>query len=109
MKGMGFARFAFLMASLASGLVLGCSDGEQPPIISDGDGGGIVIEDDAGTIVPCSEPQANCPCNDAGAQFQCGTVYRVSGSHVDCSPAYLTCQEDGTWSTCVGPSIYDGG
>jgi hypothetical protein len=109
MEGMGFARLTFVVTVLASAWVVGCSDGAQPPIIGDGDGGGIIVQDDGGGIVPCSEPQATCPCNDAGAQVQCGTVYRVSGSHVDCSPAYLTCQEDGTWSSCVGPSVYDGG
>jgi len=108
MEGMGFARFAFVLMLASSGIVLGCSDGGNPPIISDGEGG-VIIEDDGGAIVPCSEPQATCPCAEAGAQVQCGTVYRVSGSHVDCSPAYLTCQSDGTWSACIGPSVYDGG
>lgn len=108
MEGMGIARVGFVAAALASVIVVGCSDAANPPPISDGDGGGIITED-GGTIIPCSVPSPTCPCDDAGAQVSCGTVYRVSGNHVDCSPGYLTCQTDGTWSACVGASVYNGG
>ncbi len=94
---------AFLFALLT----IGCSDPGMPPPITDGEGG-VVTHEDGGAVVPCSSPAAGCPCDDAGAQVYCGTIYRVSGKHVDCSPGYFTCQDDGTWSACTGASIYDG-
>jgi len=96
------ALFAILMT-------VGCSDPGMPPPIGDGDGG-VVTHQDGSSVVPCSTPAATCPCEDAGvgAQVYCGVIYRVSGKHVDCSPGYLTCQEDGTWSACTGAQVYDG-
>ncbi len=92
-------------ALLAVACVGACSDGNQPPPISDTD---AAIVNDAGTIVPCSTPAPGCPCAEAGAQVYCGVVYRKSGTHVDCSPGYLTCQGDAGWGSCIGDSIYDG-
>ncbi len=95
-----------VLFALLSLVVVGCSDPGMPPPITDGDGG--VISHTDSSIDPCASPNAGCPCSDAGAQVYCGVIYRVSGKHVDCSPGYLTCQEDGTWSACTGASIYDG-
>ncbi len=99
----GLARLVVLLGLLT----VGCSDGGMPPPIQDSDGG-LPNNDGGTTSEPCSTPAQGCPCADAGAQFYCGVIYRVSGKHVDCSPGYLTCQDDGTWSACVGASIYDG-
>jgi hypothetical protein len=82
-----------------------CSDGAQPPPLGDYDGGGLPVGD-VSAPPPCTSPAETCPCDDAGAQYYCGIIYRVSGTHVDCSKGYLTCQSDGTWSACQGPSIY---
>ena len=56
--------------------------------------------------IPCSTPQAGCPCSKEGEQEYCGTVYRISGNHVDCSKGYVTCQNDGKWSACEGAKIF---
>jgi hypothetical protein len=95
-------------AVLVALLTIGCSDPGMPPPIQDSDGGIIGDNDGSTQIVPCSTPSASCPCSDAGAKYYCGVIYRVSGKHVDCSPGYLTCQDDGTWSECLGAQIYDG-
>jgi hypothetical protein len=101
-------RISAFVASLA---ILGCafaacSDGLPPPI-SDSDAS-PPPRVDSGPVAPCASPAPGCPCADAGAQVSCGLVYRISGTHVDCSPGYLTCEVDGGWSDCVGASIYDG-
>jgi len=96
-------------SALACAVALACSDAQQPPPIADPDGSAKVPVDGGGTTIPpCSEPAPGCPCDDAGAQSYCGLVYRISGTHVDCSPGYLTCQEDGGWGDCLGAEIYDG-
>jgi hypothetical protein len=84
-----------------------CSDA-SPPTISDSDGGPQMNEDGAVVEPPCSTPATGCPCEEAGATFSCGVVYRISGTHVDCSPGVITCEADGGWGSCVGASIYDG-
>ena len=103
------AQIGALVAALVCGVAAACSDGGPPPI-GDSDSA-IPIGDSSIVNVPCLSPAPDCPCNDAGAQFACGNVYRISGTHVDCSPGYLTCNandDGGTWSACVGASIYDG-
>jgi hypothetical protein len=92
-----------LGASLA---LAACSDGMPPPI-TDTDGG-APVRIDSGPVDPCASPAPGCACDDAGAQAYCGMIYRVSGTHVDCSRGYYTCQTDGTWSDCVGDTVYDG-
>jgi len=105
MRSASFAR-AFVFAACALSSIVACSDG-APPIIGDSDGGPNTKTDVA--IVPCSTPAAGCPCDDAGAQVSCGTIYRISGNHVDCSEGHITCQSDGTWSACVGATVFNGG
>jgi hypothetical protein len=108
MEGMGSVRFgvAFAVTALLCGGLAACSDGAQPPPIGDSDSS--TTKDDDSGIVPCSTPAPGCSCAEAGAQFYCGVVYRRSGELLECSPGYLTCQDDGGWSGCVGPTIYDG-
>ena len=97
----------FLALSALAIALFGCSAADTPPMISDGDAAPPPTEThDSGA---CASPAAGCPCQDVGAQVACGTIYRISGSHVDCSEGYFTCQEDGKWSDCVGPSVFDGG
>jgi hypothetical protein len=96
------ALAAMMMLSMAA-----CAVDGTVPLISDSDDGAIPTQTDAGlALAPCSEPGPGCPCADAGAQVYCGVIYRISGQHVDCSPGYYTCEADGGWSACVGPSIY---
>ncbi len=97
------------LAALLCGGFVACSDGTPPPI-SDPDSATLKVppNDDAASVPPCSTPAPNCPCAEAGAQYYCGIVYRRSGDLLECSPGYLTCQDDGGWSGCVGPTIYDG-
>ena len=94
-----------LVLSLAG--VWACSDA-APPIVGDSDGGPNNKED-GGNTDPCASPAPGCGCQTAGDEADCGTVYRISGNHVDCSPGHLTCGTDNKWSACVGASIYDGG
>jgi len=101
------ASIVVIGVAVLGGTLTGCSDGAQPPPLGDHDGGGPSTGD-VSAPPPCSTPAQNCPCDDAGAQFSCGIIYRVSGTHVDCSQGYLTCQADGTWSACEGPSIFQG-
>ena len=99
-------RTLLAFSALAAAIV-GCSAADTPPMIGDGDAAPPpTVEHDSGA---CASPAAGCPCQDVGAQVGCGTIYRISGSHVDCSEGYFTCQEDGKWSDCVGPSVFDGG
>lgn len=89
--------------------LLGCSDGVAPPVLGDPTGPTMVIPaNDAGSNTGCSSPAQGCPCNNPGDQIYCGTVYRISGTHVDCSKGYLTCQPDGGWSACEGATIFMG-
>ncbi|HEY1955460.1 MAG TPA: hypothetical protein VGH28_07600 [Polyangiaceae bacterium] len=92
--------------SLLAATALGCS-AAGPPMISDTDS--APPPTDGYDAAPCTDPAPGCPCQEVGKQYSCGTIYRISGTHVDCSPGYYTCQEDGGWSDCVGPSIFDGG
>jgi len=84
-----------------------CSDG-APPIVGDSDGGPNNKED-GGNNDPCASPNPGCSCKTQGDEADCGTVYRISGNHVDCSPGHLVCGSDNKWGACVGASIYDGG
>jgi hypothetical protein len=86
--------------------VWACSDG-QPPIVGDPDGG--PNKEDGAIGDPCAVPNAGCACKTQGEEADCGTVYRISGNHVDCSPGHLTCGTDNKWSACIGAAIYDGG
>jgi len=101
-KLIALASFTFAFA---------CS-GAAPPMIADEDRD-AAVERDAQRVAeeadPCATPAPGCPCADSGETFSCGLVYRISGSHVDCSPGSLTCQDDGGWSDCIGDSIWDGG
>jgi hypothetical protein len=102
-------RSAIVASLVLCGLV-GCSDASTPPYIADTEGGPVIERDhDAAPEVPCATPATGCPCTEAGAKFDCGRVYRISGAYVSCSEGFLTCEEDGGWSECVGDSIYDGG
>jgi hypothetical protein len=103
------SRISWAAACLLGACIAGawaCSDG-APPIVGDSDGGPNNKED-AAPLDPCASPTPGCACTTAGEQADCGTVYRISGNHVDCSPGHLTC-ETGKWSQCVGASVYDGG
>ncbi len=84
-------------------LASGCSD-RNPPLLGDYDGGRDADLGDV-QLQPCSRSAPGCPCPDAGMQEVCGTVYHYSGSYITCSKEYITCQEDGTWSACVGPTV----
>ena len=97
-------------------VLVGCS--AAPPMIQDGDGGTSPVErgaeegdggNGAVTRGACIDPAPGCPCQDVGSEAYCGMVYRKSGTHVDCSPGYVTCEADGVWGACVGDSIWDGG
>jgi hypothetical protein len=94
---MRLVRAAALLA-----VVCGCSDPPPPPIIGDSDGSAT---HDA-YVAPCSVPTPGCACPDAGIQEICGTEYHYAGSYVTCSKQYITCQDDGTWSACVGATVY---
>jgi hypothetical protein len=98
---MGFLRFVVVLSGTVA-----CSDNAVPPPIEDTDGGPITAPDSS--LPPCATPAPGCPCADAGAQSYCGVIYRKSGTYVSCSPGYLTCQDDGGWSACEGPTVYDG-
>ena len=93
---MRLVRAAALLA-----VVCGCSD-PPPPIIGDSDGS---TTHDV-YVAPCSVPTPGCACPDAGIQEICGTEYHYAGSYVTCSKQYITCQDDGTWSACVGATVY---
>jgi hypothetical protein len=102
------ASIAFVAVATVGGAawITGCGEAAPPPL-GDHDGGGPPTGDVAAPP-PCSTPAESCPCADAGEQYYCGIIYRVSGSHVDCSKGYLTCQSDLTWSSCQGPAIFQG-
>lgn len=93
---------AIALASLCV-LAFACSGDDRPPPLTDSEGGTDI---DAGSATPCDPPTEGCPCSDAGSQLYCGTVYRVSGTHVDCSKGYRTCSDQGSWGPCEGPKIY---
>jgi len=91
-------------------LSIGCSDAGLPPLISDSDAAPTRDEDAAFVAIPpCASPAPGCPCADAGEKVDCGRVYRIVGDYVTCSEGFMKCEKDGTWSTCIGDSIYDGG
>ena len=86
-----------------------CSDDTRPAPVRDRSADGGELSTDSGVPVdPCNPPKDGCPCADAGVgnQVACGTVYRTSGTHVDCSKGYRTCQEDGGWGACEGTHVY---
>jgi len=91
--------FAFVVSSALIALVA-CGD-NLPPIIGETDSGG---NKDV-YVAPCSTPTAGCPCAEAGASEICGTEFHYAGSYVTCSKQYITCQDDGTWSPCVGALV----
>ena len=95
-----------LCLSLAGLYLAACSDG-APPIVGYSDGGPNNKVDSSAD--PCASPNPGCACEKQGEEVDCGTVYRISGNHVDCSPGHLTCGSDSKWSACVGASVYDGG
>jgi hypothetical protein len=81
-------------------VAVGCS-APPPPILGDPDSGAVDVY-----VPPCESPAQGCPCPEAGVQETCGTVYHFAGSYVTCAKEYLTCQDDGTWSACVGPQVF---
>lgn len=83
-------------------MVTACSDRPPPPL---GDNDSSTTDDVV--IVPCATPAPTCPCPEAGVQESCGTVYHYSGSYVTCSKEYMTCGDDGTWGSCVGPQVFN--
>jgi hypothetical protein len=93
-------RFVFV-ASFSLVAFAACGD-NLPPIIGEPDasGGKDVY------IAPCQTPAAGCPCAEAGVSEVCGTEFHYSGSYVTCSKQYITCQDDGTWSACVGALVF---
>ena len=87
-----------------------CEDPLPPPLIGDSDAAlstEPAHDRDAGGDA-CADPSPGCACADAGERIDCGLVYRISGSHVDCAPGFLECRDDGRWSACLGPTIYEG-
>ena len=78
----------------------------MPPYLGDTDGG---INNGDVIVVPCQSPAPGCPCAEAGATYDCGKVYRIVGTHVDCAEGSMTCEDDGGWGACLGPTVYDGG
>ena len=101
---MGRLSFAALLLFFAPA----CSNGDKPPPLGDPDGHVVVVPPDAMQNGPCDPPAAGCPCTMQGDQLYCGIIYRVSGNHVDCSKGYRTCQMDGGWGECLGPTIFMG-
>ncbi len=104
---MGVGRLAIAASAigLASIGLAGCSD-RNPPPLGDYDGGGDGSPLNDVYVAPCSSPAPGCPCPDAGMSEICGTIYHYSGTYVTCSKEYITCQSDGTWSACVGPTVF---
>lgn len=96
------------LCALACAAALACSVEPAPPSIGDGITATPHADAAATSDDPCATPAPGCPCGDAGAKIDCGLVYRISGTHVDCAPGVMTCGDDGGWGACVGPSIYDG-
>ncbi len=112
------AIFAAALCGSAAALVA-CSavNGDRPPPALD-DNTDAANQPDRSVISvpvdPCDPPAENCPCADAGAgtQLYCGTVYRTTGTHVDCAKGYRTCIDptDGgalLWGKCEGPRIFN--
>jgi hypothetical protein len=91
-------------AALSAVGAAGCGD-RTPPPLGDHDASGDAPQLGDVVIAPCSTPAAGCPCTVVGEQDVCGTVYHYSGSYITCSKEYITCQDDGTWSACVGPTV----
>lgn len=97
--------------------MLACSSSEDHPplLVESNDAGG---QPDTSVVIPpadpCDPPNLGCPCADAGAgaQVYCGTVYRTTGTHVDCAKGYRTCIDPGDggamlWGNCEGPRIFN--
>lgn len=82
--------------------IVGCGS-RLPPNLGDNDASnGNDVE-----IAPCTQAAPGCPCPEAGVQESCGTVYHYSGSYVTCAEEYMTCQDDSTWGSCVGPQVFN--
>ena len=97
------------LCALATRALTACEDPLPPPILGDSDAALTPQpEHDRDAREPCAEPSPGCACADAGERADCGLVYRISGSHVDCAHGFLECQGDGRWSACLGPTIYEG-
>src|SRR5882672_4996906 len=88
-------------------LTAACSDANTPPVLGDPMSMPKETTEQNEGGVPCSSPSQDCPCATPGEQVYCGTIYRISGSHVDCSKGYVTCQEDMKYSACEGARIFD--
>lgn len=96
--------------SLACLLALcgGCSTSDMPPPLGDSDAHVVVIPPEGGMNGPCEPPVEGCPCPMGSEPLYCGTIYRISGTHVDCAKGYRACQADGGWGPCLGPTIFGG-
>jgi len=102
--GVGRLAIAAGVIGLVSSGLFGCGERTPPPLGDyDGGEGGTLLDV---YVAPCSSPTPGCPCPDAGIQEVCGTIYHYAGSYVTCSKEYITCQDDGTWSACVGPTVF---
>jgi hypothetical protein len=97
-----------LLIFVVGAAIVACTTDAQPPPIGDSDGGPDYDSDV--TLAPCAKPNPGCGCADAGtgAKVFCGNVYRISGTHLDCSPGYITCGTNEVWGDCIGDSIFDG-
>jgi hypothetical protein len=93
--------FAFVV-SFAMLAVAACGD-NMPPILGDSD----ASQNNDVYVEPCATPTQGCPCTgvEAGVAEICGTEFHYAGTYVTCSKQYITCQDDGTWSACVGSIV----
>jgi hypothetical protein len=96
----------FSFASLVVYMVLGtgCSSaGDQnPPMLAAGDSPAMAAPTSPEV---CADHAEGCPCDDPGATIDCGRVKRVAGDYVWCSTGKQTCDQYGSWGTCIGDAV----
>jgi hypothetical protein len=89
----------------AAGTTTACSNGEANPGEMGDVTSAVSAPSSAAPIPACSTPSENCPCGDDGLTVQCTGPKIHIGNYTSCLPGVRVCMS-GTWSACVGRSVY---
>ncbi|HKO52341.1 MAG TPA: PA14 domain-containing protein, partial [Polyangiaceae bacterium] len=91
----------WVVVTLLSLTLLGCSTSDHAPSLGAGDGG---ANQPPPMVGACGTPNLGCPCDAEDEVIDCGQVERVSGDYVSCSMGQRKCV-DGKWGACIGDGI----
>ena len=108
-RSLSRSRILLLALSAVAAATTACSNGgPNPGEIGDETSAAAAVSaaPAAGTTTAaCTTPSENCPCSDDGLTVQCTGPKIQVGDYTSCLPGVRVCMS-GTWSACVGRTVY---